>query len=445
MSATPGAGSAQPNSAALPPTPVARVSRATPVAANKLVAPTLPTEPAAPALAAPKRRRLWQLPAQAFDLLLALGLAPDMLRQDAQRALGRMHRRPCQLLGADADVLYSLVHDMGTRNPLSEALHKRLDQRHHLAVARMAMLRDMPAVQAAWQQALVDNTVPAALWALLTHPLGATLETAALFEARAWVFAHSRRSLAQQHSQVQAQERALEAQQLAGQLQARLLLQQQQAQAAAVAAQHTITRLRGELARLRQQTQAQTQAQTHAQTKAEAQPPAQPAPLAKPPNTEMTTAISRIHPHSSAQAAQPRLPPAAGPRPPTPGAEPTRQPQPQPQPVTVHGRRVLCVGGIQHAVARYRGRIEKLGGQFEHHDGGLEDSVQALDGRLSRADLVICQAACINHEAYHRIKRHCERTGTPCVYLDRPSLSRLDRALAQPLPAIAQRHTTATA
>jgi hypothetical protein len=85
---------------------------------------------------------------------------------------------------------------------------------------------------------------------------------------------------------------------------------------------------------------------------------------------------------------------------------------------------------MQHAVARYRGRIEKLGGRFEHHDGGIEDGVQALNARLNRADLVLCQAACINHEAYHRVKRHCERTGTPCVYLDRPSLSRLDRALA---------------
>jgi hypothetical protein len=108
----------------------------------------------------------------------------------------------------------------------------------------------------------------------------------------------------------------------------------------------------------------------------------------------------------------------------------TAAPKPASPPIEVQGRRVLCVGGIQHAVARYRGRIETLGGQFEHHDGGLEDSLQALEGRLSRADVVICQAACINHEAYHRVKRHCERTGKPCVYLDRPSLSRFDRAFA---------------
>jgi hypothetical protein len=99
-------------------------------------------------------------------------------------------------------------------------------------------------------------------------------------------------------------------------------------------------------------------------------------------------------------------------------------------PAALQGRQVLCVGGVRHAVARYRSRVERLGARFEHHDGGVEDGLTGLDGRLQRADLVICQAACINHEAYHRIKRHCERTGTPCLYLDRPSLARLDRALA---------------
>jgi hypothetical protein len=42
---------------------------------------------------------------------------------------------------------------------------------------------------------------------------------------------------------------------------------------------------------------------------------------------------------------------------------------------------------------------------------------------------VVCQAGCINHEAYHPIERHCARTGTPCIFLDRPSLSRFTTAL----------------
>jgi hypothetical protein len=97
-------------------------------------------------------------------------------------------------------------------------------------------------------------------------------------------------------------------------------------------------------------------------------------------------------------------------------------------------RHVLCVGGVQHAVPHYREHVERLGARFEHHDGGLEDSLPRLEGHLSRADLVVCQAGCINHEAYHRIKRHCARTGTPCVFLERPSLSRFEAALGVHLP-----------
>jgi hypothetical protein len=96
---------------------------------------------------------------------------------------------------------------------------------------------------------------------------------------------------------------------------------------------------------------------------------------------------------------------------------------------SVSGKQVLCVGGIQHAVARYRSHVERLGGRFEHHDGGIEEGLQRLDGRLERADLVVCQAGCLNHEAYRRVKRHCARTGKPCLFLDRPSLARFERAL----------------
>jgi hypothetical protein len=95
----------------------------------------------------------------------------------------------------------------------------------------------------------------------------------------------------------------------------------------------------------------------------------------------------------------------------------------------MRGRRVLCVGGIRRAVARYRARVERAGGRFEHHDGGAEDGLHSLDGRLERADLVICQAGCINHEAYHRVKRFCERRGKPCLYLERPSLAHFEQAL----------------
>lgn len=355
------------------------------------------------------RRRLWHLPTQAHELLLALSFTPDALRREAARKLGHVHKGRCILKGRDVDVLYSVVHDMVTRNPLSEAFQKHLDDKHALAVRRLGAMRDIAVLKTAWSGALDDDTMPSVLWALLTHPLGESLEATVLYDARAWVFAHSRRSVQMRHSQRQADSQLLEARARADELQGRLLAQRQEATETLKQAEAEITRLRGELARLKR------------------------APAEAP---ELPPESPRTVRHGSAPPAK-AIQRAANPAPlPLPVERRVSSPEPSAvsptaaEPLAVNGRRVLCVGGIQHAVARYRGRIEQLGGEFEHHDGGLEDSVHALDARLGRADVVICQAACINHEAYHRVKRHCERTGTPCVYLDRPSLSRFDRALA---------------
>ncbi len=339
-----------------------------------------------------------------------MSFAPDVLRRQAARTLGQMHRGICILQGRDADVLYSVVHDMATRNALSEAFQKRLDEVHALPLRRFAGLRDANALQGVWVRALEEDAMPGALWALLTHPLGAALEQKALFDARAWVFLQGRRGMALARAAHQADDRIQEAQLQLAELRARLLAQQQHSEQALIQARAETARLRGDVARLtglRSQTSAPEVV------------------------SRSTTAADPV-PAQATQNSRPTAPGSPPPPGPARGPSDTQPRAPDAQPIPVHGRRVLCVGGIQHAVARYRGRIEKLGGHFEHHDGGLEDSVQALEGRLRRADLVICQAACINHEAYHRIKRHCERTGTPCMYLDRPSLSRLDRALAQP-------------
>jgi hypothetical protein len=355
-----------------------------------------------------RRRRLWQLPTQAHELLVALSFTPDWLRKETARTLGQVHKGRCVLKGRDVDVLYSVVHDLTTRNPMAEAFQKHLDLRHALAVRRLAKLHEPQALRAAWAEALDADDMPARLWALLTHPLGHELESTALYDARAWVFARARHGVAAALGQHEAESRAAQAREQAEDLRSRLLAQQRQAAQAMSDLQAEIARLTGELARVQQPEVS----------------PAKPAAAAR---CAVVRAVAEKPELTSAPPA-PLVLPAE--RPARPKASPTASPKPASPPIEVQGRRVLCVGGIQHAVARYRGRIENLGGQFEHHDGGLEDSLQALEGRLSRADVVICQAACINHEAYHCVKRHCERTGKPCVYLDRPSLSRFDRALA---------------
>ena len=98
---------------------------------------------------------------------------------------------------------------------------------------------------------------------------------------------------------------------------------------------------------------------------------------------------------------------------------------------------VLCVGGRTASVPVYRQLVEVRGARFLHHDGGEEDAAGQLDAHLAAADLVICQAGCISHNAYWRVKDHCRRTGKQCVFVDRPSASGLVRGLEQASSAAA--------
>ena len=117
--------------------------------------------------------------------------------------------------------------------------------------------------------------------------------------------------------------------------------------------------------------------------------------------------------------------------------EPVIEPPPE-QPVTVYLRHqtVLCVGGRTGSVASYRDVIERVGGRFAHHDGGLQDASGVLDASLAAADLVICQTGCISHNAYWRVKDFCKRTGKRCVFVENPGTACLKRALSTLQPVI---------
>lgn len=393
----------------------------------------------------PARRRLWQLPAIAHDLLLATSFAPDALRREAERVLGRLHRVACSLEGSDADLLYSVVHDMASRNALSEALHARLDERHAIALQRHARLRDADALRESWCMARDGDDLPGALWAVLTHRHGAAVQERALYDARAWVFAHARRGLASGIAGRSDAARLVGTTSELAALHVRLQQQQRSAQDALERQQAEAARLAGEVARWRSAydtlraagggpatsiVNASPARSTPANlpTRCERRPPAPIEPAAR--AADAATCDSRPHDATPQVAesdegpahAQPPERSAAARAPANCAAGPGDE-------AAIRGRRVLCVGGIRRAVTRYRAHVERAGGRFEHHDGGIEDGLHALDGRLGRADLVICQAGCINHEAYHRVKRFCERRGTPCLYLERPSLAQFEQAL----------------
>lgn len=392
--------------------------------------PTVHTDDslATPATASPTRmasgrRRLWQLTPSARDMLLMVAFEATWLRREASRVIGCMRHAPCCLVGTEGDVLGAISHDLGTRNPLSEALQRSLDQRYAVVVRALHRERSEETLRECWSAALVSDEPVPTLWALLTHPMGSSLEARLLWDVHAWCARGSVRAATAvaAHRQAQSRAQALEAEVAA--LRDRLIRQHRDADAERNLRDARLAELAGQLARTSKTPMRD----------AFAPPPPEPAKRALPGErassirlrqlrgcTESPATV-RAEDDERTHAGQPKAE-AGGDG----GQSAVSQPV---GPRAVQGRRVLCVGGMQHAVARYRDHVERLGCRFEHHDGGIEDALPRLDGRLARAEIVLCQAGCINHEAYHRVKRHCVRTGTPCVFLERPSLTRFTAAL----------------
>lgn len=380
-----------------------------------------------------RRRRLWELPPEAHDLLLALSLPPDALRKIAEKAVGRLHQARCRLGGSDTDLLYGVLHDLDHRNALSDALQRALDLRHAQVLRQARLLREREALQQAWKQALRGPDMVAWLWALLTHPQGPSLQEAALLEACTWLFAQARaglaataRGAAAQQALAESAQRLQQARQRAQQLQAELARGRQAAQEQEAAWRGEIARLRQELAAA--QAAVQEMRQRSAATPA---PSAGPGPSASGPALPRAAAapacgVPVLQPGASSPAPWQRAGALAGTGTRTGVAAAARHTG---QPMLRPGHRVLCVGGMPRAEGRYRALVENTGARFEYHDGGMEDGALRLQQQLTAADLVLCQAGCLNHAAYRTIKGHCKRLDKPCLFLERPSLSHFARLL----------------
>ena len=90
---------------------------------------------------------------------------------------------------------------------------------------------------------------------------------------------------------------------------------------------------------------------------------------------------------------------------------------------------VLCVGEQGAGTSVAQQVIEMAGGHFLHHGGGDDrQEGPALEASLVAADLVICQAGCVSHDAYWRVQDHCRRTGKQCVLVDQPLALQLVRS-----------------
>jgi hypothetical protein len=106
---------------------------------------------------------------------------------------------------------------------------------------------------------------------------------------------------------------------------------------------------------------------------------------------------------------------------PCPGAEACR--------LDLAQRRVLYLGGRTRAIERLRSIAADVNAELLHHDGGLEEAVDLIDGLVTRCDAVFCPVDCISHGACERAKLLCRKLAKPFVPLRSSGASSFKRAL----------------
>ena len=377
-----------------------------------------------------RRRRLWELGHECHCPVVGVCIPLDTLRRIVNKALGG------RALADDYEVHVGAVAECLHRNRLSEALQNELERRYAPQVQRFKAAKTARALVDLWSQAIRQGDVAGAFWAALVHPrcdailqevlcrdmhmiqhqAGANVRIdVARFTAVLDENAVLTRELgrAQERSTRLLAEKSAEI--------ARLTTLHMRVQADNISKESRIAFLSEDLAALKASNPA-LDASTRLLKKIDqmaerqAELEAQNAAL----RHKLATAARAL------EALNTEPPGATRPL----GAE---RPAPRVSPVTLYLKQktVLCVGGRTGNIANYRDLVERVGGRFAHHDGGLEDSQSVLDASLAAADLVICQTGCISHNAYWKVKDFCKRTGKRCVFVENPSTSSLVRGLGQ--------------
>jgi len=378
-----------------------------------------------------RRRKLWELPHKFHCPVIGVCFGADELRGLINKVMHIPH-------GTSDYVLHtSAVGACEERSALADLLHKNMEKRFSQTIRRFAAAKTGAALRALWQEALpTGSEMPAALWASWTHPAcDATLEQAiygdihmlqhqvgtgtranlgTLKELRA-ENGELRRQLdaARRENEARRCEKTREIQTL-GQCLADLRVELAGKEAWGASLSGQLDQLRQTLPDLKAR-----QLLARRASDAEARATAVSAHAAR--LEQEVVSLKRALGQTDQALRQ--LSAGHGDTPP-PDAEANTG-------VDVAGKCVLCVGGRSGAVNAYRQMIEQRGGRFLHHDGGQEESLHRIDAALAAADLVICQAGCISHNAYWRVKEQCKRTGKPCLYMKNTGISGLSRLITQ--------------
>ncbi|MRD71831.1 DUF2325 domain-containing protein [Rhodocyclus tenuis] len=381
--------------------------------------------PLAVTSAGSRRRKLWELDHRFHCPLVGVCFEVNALREVVAR---HFH---CTADTSDFSIHTSAVSACQERSPLAEVLHKLLEKRFQLSIRRFAEAKTTEALRAHWREATHSGSdLPAALWSIWTHPACDKALTQEVYAdihmiqhqvgtgtradlAQLKTLRHDNQKLREQLDATRRDADALRSEKAAETLALRQQLAELHAELAGKSAQedalkrelqqlHQLRPALKELNALRERAQA-------AETKA----------------SELSRANILLRKElSAAQRQRPATCASA--------AAATNEPSPLTQgsdTAKLDGKCVLCVGGRTGAVDACRQVVETRGGRFLHHDGGVEENPHRIDAAVAAADLIICQAACISHSAYWRVKEQCKRTGKRCLFLKTTGISSLSRLL----------------
>jgi hypothetical protein len=91
--------------------------------------------------------------------------------------------------------------------------------------------------------------------------------------------------------------------------------------------------------------------------------------------------------------------------------------------VRLSGLTLLYVGGRPQQVPQFKAVVERCGGTFLYHDGGVEHSPTLLPGLISHADWALFPVDCVSHDAVGFVKRFCRQSGKRYLPLKTASLT----------------------
>ena len=366
-------------------------------------------EPGQPEQRASRRTRIWELSSHLHCSIVGTCLSTIELRQVLSKAK-MVHGSTEHDLHSQGVLLASL------RDGRAKLLHKALDHRHRTVIGRFERASTVDEVRALWQEARQQGEIPGAYWAALTHPAtddGLIREIFGEVHMLSHLVGAANRADIRRLSELEAEN---------VRLREKLVRQQDHLRDAIISRDGKLRALSELLAcRISEQPQdapsdddtgttelvANLEQRLRAETNRRA---AVEERLAR-----ATRALERERRQREAlersertlsdelQAIEAGF---------TSNADASDAPT-----TAVAGLSLLYVGGRTDRIGHLREASKRLGAQFMHHDGGVDDRSGLLGGLVSRADLVMFPVDCVSHEAVTLVKRLCRQMEKPFVPL----------------------------